>query len=311
MINNKVLCFTTSYHRPYYLYNTIGNLLNQTYSKFDYAVGISIDEEKDISQYENLLADFYKDKRLKCFFHKNLSQHDNYLYPIKQLDYSKYNIFIKIDDDDIYKKNYIQDMVKIYQKYPIDILSSNIKYQINNHKILSGHFDNVAGYWHEDLSSKTKFGMPFTYIFNKKCLNIILNTTTKELAKIHPFEDAGWRRLWRQHGIKSLVMDNIDSAIYHIHGKNISSHNSLISKDSEYIFIDTKIHCFTFCKHFCWESYLFCNKRDGRVYNIENNDYGSFTINQDLLLIKWDNYSHEEKFQKQYSNNTFHYVFIK
>ena len=153
--------------------------------------------------------------------------------------------------------------------------------------------------------------MPFTYVFNKKCLDILLKTTTEDLSRIHPFEDAGWRRVWRNNNIKSTTLDNIDNAIYHIHGKNISSHKSLISNQDKSIFLETDNMILIFCKHFCWESYIFCNKKDNRVYNIDNNDYGNFTIEKDIITIKWDDYENPEQFKKQYLNNTYSYIFIK
>lgn len=311
MSNYKVLCFTNSYHRPYHLYNTINCILNnQTYKSFDYAVGISIDNTKDESLYSKLLEDFSDDPRLHIFFHPNLDQHDNYLYPIRNMTYDKYEVFIKIDDDDIYKKNYLKYNLSIYKKQNCDIISSIINYQINNNTIYQGVFDNVGGYWHEDLESDTQFGMPFSYVFNKKCLEILLNTTAKELKTIHPFEDPGWRRKWRNIGVKSHVITNADNSIYHIHGKNISSSPWLIP-DHTYYTYDNDLFTICLFKHAYWESYIIINKKYQTIYNILNNDNGTYTIDGDYLIIKWDKYPTIEKFiKKNLVNNTFIYELI-
>ena len=296
MKHKKILCFTNSYHRPYQLYNTIAGILNQTYKYLHYVVGISIDHKDEEQQYLNLLSDFINDKRLKLFFHKNLSQHDNYLFPIKQTNYRKYDLFAKIDDDDIYKKTYIEHNVNELKNTDADIISSNICYQINNHKIYHGLFDNVGGYWHGDLSSNIKFGMPFSYIFNLKCLDILLNTTSEELKSIHPFEDPGWRTKWRENNIKSYVINDLDLAIYNIHGKNISSSPWLIP-DNRTIF-DSDIFTVCYFKHPYWQSYAVMQKKYNAIYNIYNNDHGVYTVLDDIISVKWDKYTEIENFKK-------------
>lgn len=306
MTSPSLLCFTNSYRRPYHLYHTINSILNQTYTKFHYVVGISIDNDEDKDLYIALLADHLLDSRLQVFFHQNLDQHNNYLYPLKQVDYKSYKLFAKIDDDDIYKKKYIQNSIDAIKKSGADIISSNIQYQINNDKIYSGVFDNVGGYWSGDLNSNTKFGMPFSYIFNLKCLNILLNTTSEELRSIHPFEDPGWRTKWREHDIKSYVIQDSDLAIYHIHGKNISSSKWLIN--DSYICLDNDQFTMCLCKHKYWESYIIMNKLLQTVYNIKNNDSGTYILNNNILTIKWDKYKNKENFmQKNIKDKIFIY----
>ena len=308
-INQNILCFTTSYKRPYHLRSSILAILNQSHQNIKYCVGVSIDQDSEESDYKNLLSDLLKDSRLNLCFHKNLSQHENYLYPIKHNNnYNKYNLFIKIDDDDIYKLNYIEVMLKYYKKYKSDVLSSNIKYQLNNNKLYTGNFDNVGGYWYKDLDSNTKFGMPFSYIFNKKALNVLLNTSTKELQQIHPFEDAGWRQKWRDNNITSKVLDNIDCAIYNIHGNNISSHHFLIRQtDENYEYIEHQDFIVAYFKHFCWESYCFIDKINNRITNMNNNDHGNISINDTSkkITIKWDKYPVEQFIKK---NEIFKYT---
>lgn len=292
----KALCFTTSYKRPYHLYHTINSILNQKYKNIHYSVGLCIDSRKEQAEYDDLLSDFIKDKRLSIHFHSNLNQHDNYLYPIKQIDIKKYNVFIKIDDDDIYKSEYISNMLTFYSKCNTDVLSANIKYQLNNNIMYSGQFDNVGGHWHEDLKSSVKFGMPFTYIFNRKALDVLLNTTHKQLQSIHPFEDAGWRRKWRENNITSKVLDNIDFAIYNIHGNNISSKHCFI-KNNDYenkYYISTDSFEIAFFEHYGWESYCFIDKKRQTLFNIANNHYGSFNIDNTIIEITWEKYGTEK-----------------
>lgn len=291
--NPSVLCFTTSYKRPYNLYHCTNSILNQSHSSFDYAIGLSVDTPREQHEYEYLLSDYSKDKRLKILFHPNFSQHENYLYPIKKADYEKYDIFIKIDDDDIYKKTYIENMLNHYKKSQKDVLSGYITYQLNNNKLYKGKFDNVGGHWHEDLKSDIQFGMPFTYIFNRKALNVLLNTTSSELSKIHIFEDAGWRKKWRDNHITSKVLDNIDYAIYNIHGNNISSKHCFIPDNEGKIYISQDEFDIAYFIHYGWESYCFIDTKRHKIFNIENNHYGKFDLNKKIITINWENYGKE------------------
>lgn len=305
MKNPKLICFTTSYRRPYNLYHTINSILNQTYENFIYSIGISVDNQEEQDLYQAILSEFLKDNRLKIFFHTNLDQHSNYLYPLKQIQHTKNNLFAKIDDDDIYKPDYLKKSIELFLKHKCDIISHNIIYQINNNQIYKGLFDNVGGYWHGDLNSDTKFGMPFSYIFNHKCLQVLLNTTTDELRAIHPFEDPGWRTKWREAGIKSYVIDSSDMALYHIHGKNVSSSRWLI--DNDYVLFDNTVFTACLCKHPHWESYIIMNKETNVIYNIRNNDLGAYSIENDILVVKWDKYESIEQFKRHKKNNS---VFI-
>lgn len=304
----RPLCFTTSYNRPYELYNTINSVLNQTYKDIKYSVAINIDNKEDESKYKLLLKELATDKRLNILFTKNKSQHENYLYPIKNGKYENYNLFIKLDDDDIYKPDYIENIINIYKQKKPDVISAKISTQINGSKIESGSFESI-GVWQPDVSSSTKFGMPFTYAFNKKALSILFKLTADELSSIHAFEDPGWRTKWRESGIKSYVIDKFTSAIYRIHGHNTSSSYLYKANDNEknYLSIDNDNFSVCIFEHNYWTSYVYLNKRNNRMYHIDNDDHGAFEISEDNINIKWDDWGEEVFYRKKINNNMFFY----
>ena len=133
MLEPKPLCFTTSYNRPYYLYNIINNILNQSYKNIIYSVNINIDNDHEKPFYLDLLKDFADDSRLKIFFSSPMSQHINYITALTK-NINNHNIFIKIDDDDIYHKNYIDNAIKLYTDTKADIVSFVSSIHINNNK---------------------------------------------------------------------------------------------------------------------------------------------------------------------------------
>jgi len=306
----RPLCFTTSYNRPVHLYNCINNILNnQSYKDIKYVVGVCIDNPIEQEQYDVLLKDFLLDDRLSIFYHKNMDQHANYLYPIKKIDYHKYNLFIKIDDDDIYKSEYIHNTIEYFSNNKTDIISSQIQYQINNNKLEKGLFDRVGGEWGPDIASNIKFGMPCTYAFNNKALDIILKLKIEDNHKIHPFEDPVWRTRWREKKLSSYIIKESKDVIYNIHNSNVSSPNKINnnSNNNNHNNIENDFCSICLFEHHYWQSYVILNKRNNRMYNIDNDDHGAFEYLDDgNIKIIWDEWG-EEVFNKKYIDNHYYY----
>lgn len=292
----KILCFTTSYNRPYYIYNTINNILNQSYLDIHYSINLNTDNNK--KEYEILLKDFENDSRLKINYNNNKDQHTNYLRAINGFGNTDYDLFFKIDDDDIYHKNYIAQSIEYFQQYNCDILSYIPQHHINNGK-LKGRIESI-GVWDKDTKSQIKFGMPPTYIFNKKACDIILKLTPQQSKSIHYFEDGAWRESWRKHGLNSVIIDNDINFIYNIHNQNVSS-KFLLDKDIVH-YVDNEHFCLILAESPKWKSYLYLNKRNNRLYHINNDDHGSYTMTHNKLTIKWDDWG-SETFAKHHIGN--------
>ena len=294
----KINCFTTSYKRPYYLYSTINNILNQSYKDIVYGVNICIDNDHEQLFYQKILQDFTNDQRLKIGFSYPEIQHLNYLNSINLCEDTTDSIYIKIDDDDIYGKKYIQNIYDAFDKSSIDILSSYADMTINNNYIDIKQMKSI-GNWVHDQKSKMSFGMPPTYSFNHKAKDLIKNLSIKEYRSLHIFEDAWWRECWRKNNLHALIIEN--DFIYHIHGKNISS-TYLLNNSSV---LENDFFAMFYLRHKYWDSYVFLNKRNNRLFNINNNDHGKFTLVDNQLNIDWDNYGSETFIKK---NNHFELV---
>lgn len=294
---NRILCFTTSYRRPYMLYNCIRNILNQTFNDFTYYVNINIDHPNEQDRYNKLLSEFVTDQRLHIIYNQNDSQHQNYLKPIISAGRDKYNLYIKIDDDDIYKSTYLSNIITAYKKHKKDILSSILHLSINGADIHTDKFESI-GIWQPDLDSKIKFGMPCTYVMNQSAVNILLNMTDEEVRAIHPFEDPAWRTKWREAKLTSYVLKKCDDVIYNIHGKNSSSsflyQDTNNNIDNNYVYIENDYFLLSFIQHHWWDSYIYFNKRNNRLYNIKNDDHGAYVLSDNHLSITWDNWGKED-----------------
>jgi len=301
----KILCFTTSHRRPYFIYNIINNILGQTYSDISYCVNIALDKLDQKDKYQSLLSDFQSDDRLKIVYNLNQHQQINYANAIKGFGHTDYDLFFKIDDDDIYRKNYIEKSIEYIKNNTTDILSYISNKHINN-GILKNQIKSI-GVWEQDTKSNIKFGMPSTFIFNKKACDLIKNISIAESKKIHRFEDGAWKQTWRKHNLVSTVVTDQDVFIYNIHKFNTSATFLL---DEELTMIKNEHVDIVKFNHPNWKSYVYINKRNNRLYNINNDDHGEYTIKINKIYVTWDHWG-KELYEKEYiTDKIYYYKFV-
>jgi hypothetical protein len=130
-------------------------------------------------------------------------------------DYQSYDLFIKMDDDDIYKSKYVENIVKVFEENPeVDTVSTKIKWQLNGYDLYKGPYDNLGG-----NPNDSTYHMPNTFAFNKKALDCIISLTEKDVCG---HDDMMWRVAWENAKLKHKAVKNDDDVIWNIHGKNTS-----------------------------------------------------------------------------------------
>lgn len=214
----KVIVFTSSYNRPYMLRSCMLNVKNQTYSGIKHLINITSDPN-DLQIYVSMIDDVFNPRTMRICHSVNNHTHFNNMTAIKQLKtHEEYDLFIKMDDDDIYKEYYVQTIVDMFRADPtIDIVSSKINFQLNGDKLLysSEGYDNLGG-----NPGDSTYHMPMTFAFNKKAFDVIKDLTR---ADIQGHDDMMWRIAWEKHGLKHVAVENDDNIIWHVHGKNVST----------------------------------------------------------------------------------------
>lgn len=214
----KVMVFTSSYNRPHMLRQCILNVKNQTYKNIFHAINLASDPD-DWQNILPLVNDIYSHRKMHFIHAGNSHTHFNNMLAIRSLgNYNTYDVFIKMDDDDIYKSGYVENIVNKFKEDPtIDIVSSQIKYQLNGHRVYKGEelFDNLGG-----NPGKSTYHMPMTFAFNRKALDVIKDLEQKD---VFGHDDMMWRMHWEAHGLKHATVDNTEEVIWHIHGKNVST----------------------------------------------------------------------------------------
>ena len=231
----KVLIFTSSYSkRAYMMRHCILNAMNQSYREFVHSVNITLDDDlktRDLSVLfddllnPNLIVNHSSNQK---GWNQNSSKcgltHFNNMNAIRFVpNYKDYDIFVKMDDDDIYKKNYIENIVNQFVKYPdTDIVSSKISTQLNGYDLYKGSYDNLGG-----NPNKSTYHMPMTFAFNKRALEHCMSLTWND---VNGYDDMMWRTIWEIKGLKHVGINNDDQIIWHIHGKNTSTENFYINQ---------------------------------------------------------------------------------
>ncbi len=213
----KALVFTSSYNRPYMLRQCVLSVKNQSVKDITHAINITSENPLDAL---TLINDLVTDHVILT---KNSHTHFNNMAAIKAVDdYEDYDVFIKMDDDDVYKADYVKNIVTFFETHPdVDIVSSEIQFQLNGTEVYLANAKNLGG------NTDVEYKMPMTFAFNKKALDAIINLEEKDMFG---GDDMVWRIIWRAHKLKHAVVNNAEEIIWHIHGKNDSTASFLKEK---------------------------------------------------------------------------------
>ena len=223
----KVLVFTASAKRPIYLRHCLLQMQQQTYP-LDHVVYLNSPEyqspDQDTHNYLKLLDDIViaKGKQIHIGYGPTASHHLNHMAAIQLVNWEDYDLFFKVDDDDIYRSCYIQDAVKDYLTQQWDfsgeISTGHINKTVYNKNQSFSHFVSSSS----SIESESAAFMPPTFAFSKKALQRIM-----KLKRVEGSEDEAWKkRLLQLKSIKTKIRST-HNFIYNIHSKNSSQPHSI------------------------------------------------------------------------------------
>lgn len=210
----KVLVYTSSFDRPKMLRSCIQDCQAQSYQDILHVINLTSDSNNQLPVIDDLI-----DEKTKVVRYANSHSHINNMNAIKWIpDCLNYDLFVKFDDDDIHKKDYVKNIVDHFIKHPeCDIVSTLISNQLNGTTVYPGTYDNLGG-----NPEGSNYHMPMSFAFNKKALLSIIN-----LTDLYHHDDFIWRQKWQKDGLIHQTVDNQEQIIWYIHGKNISTANFL------------------------------------------------------------------------------------
>lgn len=146
------------------------------------------------------------------------NMHENYLRSISLSDVENYDLFLKIDDDDIYRSSYVRDVVDSFLSIGWDYSGSHSDGILNGSRWYPDNKKPNLGLSDKDAELGVISIMPPTAAFSRRAIKKIMN-----LEYTDRFEDIAWRQqLAADNEIKCHVREK-SNFIYNIHGTNIST----------------------------------------------------------------------------------------
>ena len=222
MYDIRVLAFTASYKRPIFLRCCMLQIQSQAYT-CSHGVFINSSDYQspnDSTNYMSLINDINISKQsvVKVGYGKTGHQHFNHMAALLQFDIDNYDLFLKIDDDDIYSLDYVKNVVEDYQHKLWDFSAVASKGFVNKtsyEKFKSVHFGHKKK--HDILNT-----MPGTYAFTRKAIKSLIDKGNdyKWLGK---YEDNVWLKWMKdEESLKCSVRD-VQDYVYIIHENNFCS----------------------------------------------------------------------------------------
>lgn len=119
----RFLLALSSYNRPVYLSGQVLRLMKQTYQNFHLSLSIKGEEQAyEKITYHKEWQNFLKENRLSIRYDKNAGQFHNLLNAFRYQDLTQFDYVCKIDDDDWYSPDYLEQMRWHLMAYPDTVL---------------------------------------------------------------------------------------------------------------------------------------------------------------------------------------------
>lgn len=111
--NHRFLLCISSFKRPLFLSGQLWRMMNQTYQNFDISVSVKgVDKDWADKTFMQEWRPLIETGRVILRFDPNREQMHNFLDTIRDVDLTQYDYFCKIDDDDWYAPDYLEDVNK-------------------------------------------------------------------------------------------------------------------------------------------------------------------------------------------------------
>jgi hypothetical protein len=223
-MTTRVLAFTCSRHRPLGLRHCIMQLQRQTYPA-DHTIYVNSpdDDTTDCTsvRYDPILEDLRAGAANKIVFGYGKSQTyvENHLRALRLIEIGDYDLFLKIDDDDLYLRRYVEDIVSDFEARRWDYSGTASCGVLNGRRWRSQRVLSDLGLDAKlDLELGVISVMPPTLAFSRNAIAVIIAA-----PESREMEDVYWRRLLaRRHDLVGVVRTD-RNFVYNIHGGNLSS----------------------------------------------------------------------------------------
>lgn len=218
----RVLAFTCSRHRPLMLRHCIMQMRRQTYP-VDHAIYVNSDvpdeAESTSVDYDRLIRDAGDDGsgRLRVGYGPSHSMHRNHVEALQLADLDAYDLFLKVDDDDIYFRSYAEGVVKDFAAARWDFSGTHSQGWINGRRWIDTILVDL-GQSQTDRDLGVLQIMPPTTAFSRRAIDLVLSISDRS-----GMDDIIWRRALAEAPNMVMAIRNESNFVYNIHGGNVST----------------------------------------------------------------------------------------
>lgn len=192
----------------------------------DHAIYVNSDDIDDRTSrdYDFLLKDAggRGSGRLIVGYGPSLSPHRNGLEALQLADLDEYDLFLKVDDDDIYLSGYVEGVVQDFLSNRWDYSGTHSIGMINGHRWIK---DIKAGLGESqlDIELGVPHVMPPTAAFSRRAVQVLLGIEDRPGS-----QDQIWRRTLAKVPGLAMAIRHEANFVYNIHGANLSTSSWLL-----------------------------------------------------------------------------------
>ena len=170
--------------------------------------------------YEALLDDVRNGapRTVRIKYGESKTPHENNITVLRMIDIDDYDLFLKIDDDDIYFQSYVEDVVDDFAVNRWDYSGTCSQGLLNGHRWYPKKNQRDLGLAQEDIDLGIPRIMPPSAAFSRKAIRAILDAPGTDVI-----EDIHWRRILARTPGLIMAVRNDRNFVYNIHGGNMST----------------------------------------------------------------------------------------
>ena len=219
----RVLAFTASCHRPLMLRHCLLQIQNQTFP-VDHAVYVNSSESElkayTTLNYRKLIDDIVSCAKNRIFVGYGPSdlQAVNFKAALKLAPLTEYDLFLKVDDDDIYLHDYVKEVVEDFRKRRWDLSGTSATGQLNGYRWKPDAVMKDLGQASIDRELGIPTFMPSSAAYSRAAIEDIMQSAEGPGA-----DDQVFNRHLGMKGNYKLMFREGKNFVYNIHGKNKST----------------------------------------------------------------------------------------
>ena len=196
-------------------------MAQQTYP-VDHAVYINAKPDQAFTDYTSLLADIQArdNQKIMLKFGPSLRPHLNHVEALNLAHLEDYDLFLKVDDDDVYRSGYVESVVKSYKEHHWDFSGSFTQGLINKEQWHPNQRYNSLGLSPKDEALGVIEMMPPTFAFSKNAIDAIISFDLQAVEDPDQFEDILWRQFLTADSRFKIHFRDQSEYVYQLHGQN-------------------------------------------------------------------------------------------